>query len=331
MKTHRIAANSFPSTRRRVREQLQKERRVSLFANQPQIEIATTMERITSMSEIMDDILLNEPQRYRTMISLMVFLIILGMTGILGITGIVLTVDTYIYSPTSATQTQSDTNTLRGSIGMTDENTGDKKQPPVSITQTRDKKLDEYESFEHETNQSDEEYFIQPEHVNNKDIESMSLIDMIQEIQALESKLKKQEEEKRHKANTISNLKGKLNPKLRADIDFQEHLFMRSTTQSDDNKQEDDWSSTPVHTTTAQISRDKRDDIESYLRWFQQMIIESGYTEGQKERVLQIIKRRKPECMELELTSQECKDIIDSDIGSMFTGEEYYKGWLLKI
>ena len=66
MKTHRIAANSFPSTRRRVREQLQKERRVSLFANQPQIEIATTMERITSMSEIMDDILLNEPQRYRT-------------------------------------------------------------------------------------------------------------------------------------------------------------------------------------------------------------------------------------------------------------------------
>ena len=105
MKTHRIAANRFPSTRRRVREQLQKERRVSLFANQPQIEIATTMERITSMSEIMDDILLNEPQRYRTMISLMVFLIILGMTGILGITGIVLTVDTYIYSPTSATQT----------------------------------------------------------------------------------------------------------------------------------------------------------------------------------------------------------------------------------
>ena len=61
------------------------------------------------------------------------------------------------------------------------------------------------------------------------------------------------------------------------------------------------------------------------------MIIESGYTEGQKERVLQIIKRRKPECMELELTSHECKDIIDSDIGSMFTGEEYYKGWLLKI
>ena len=274
---------------------------------------------------------MNEPQRYRTMISLMVFLIILGMTGILGITGIVLTVDTYIYSPTSATQTQSDTNTLRGSIGMTDENTGDKKQPPVSITQTRDKKLDEYESFEHETNQSDEEYFIQPEHVNNKDIESMSLIDMIQEIQALESKLKKQEEEKRHKANTISNLKGKLNPKLRADIDFQEHLFKISTTQSDDKKQEDDWSSTPVHTTTAQISRDKRDDIESYLRWFQQMIIESGYTEGQKERVLQIIIRRKPECMELELTSQECKDIIDSDIGSMFTGEEYYKGWLLKI
>ena len=54
---------------------------------------------------------------------------------------------------------------------------------------------------------------------------------------------------------------------------------MRSTTQSDDNKQEDDWSSTPVHTTTAQISRDKRDDIESYLRWFQQMIIESGYTD----------------------------------------------------
>ena len=55
------------------------------------------------------------------------------------------------------------------------------------------------------------------------------------------------------------------------------------------------------------------------------MIIESGYTEGQKERVLhlQIIKRRKAECMELELTSQECKDIIDSDIGSMFTGEEY--------
>ena len=337
MKTHRIAANSFPSTRRRVREQLQKERRVSLFANQPQIEIATTMERITSMSEIMDDILLNEPQRYRTMISLMVFLIILGMTGILGITGIVLTVDTYIYSPTSATQTQSNTKTLRGSIGMTDEkngNTGDEKQPTLPITQTSkiDKKLDEYESSEHETNQSDEEHDIQPEHVNNKDIESMSLIDIFQEIQALESKLKKQEEEKRHKAKTISNLKGKLNPKLRADIDFQEHLFMRSTTQSDDNKEEDDWSSTPpVHTTTAQISRDKRDEIESYLRWFQQMIIESGYTEGQKERVLQIIIRRKPECMELELTSQECKDIIDSDIGSMFTGEEYYKGWLLKI
>ena len=336
MKTHRIAANSFPSTRRRVREQLQKERRVSLFANQPQIEIATTMERITSMSEIMDDILLNEPQRYRTMISLMVFLIILGMTGILGITGIVLTVDTYIYSPTSATQTQSNTKTLRGSIGMTDEksgNTGDEKQPTLPITQTSkiDKKLDEYESSEHETNQSDEEHDIQQEHVNNKDIESMSLIDMIQEIQALESKLKKQEEEKRHKANTISNLKGKLNPKLRADIDFQEHLFKISTTQSDDNEQEDDWSSTPVHTTTAQISRDKRDEIESYLRWFQQMIIESGYTEGQKERVLQIIKRRKTECMELELTSHECKDIIDSDIGSMFTGEEYYKGWLLKI
>ena len=291
------------------------------------------MERITSMSEIMDDILLNEPQRYRTMISLMVFLIILGMTGILGITGIVLTVDTYIYSPTSATQTQSNTKTLRGSIGMTDENTGDEKQPTLPITQTSkiDKKLDEYESSEHETNQSDEEHDIQPEHVNNKDIESMSLIDMIQEIQALESKLKKQEEEKRHKAKAISNLKGGLNPKLRADIDFQEHLFMRSTTQSDDNKQEDDWSSTPVHTTTAQISRDKRDEIESYLRWFQQMIIESGYTEGQKERVLQIIKRRKRECMELELTPQECKDIIDSDIGSMFTDEEYYKGWLLKI
>ena len=58
-------------------------------------------------------------------------------------------------------------------------------------TQTRkvDKKLDEYESSEHETNISDE-------YVTNKDIESMSLIDMIQEIQALESKLKKQEEVK---------------------------------------------------------------------------------------------------------------------------------------
>ena len=31
---------------------------------------------------------------------------------------------------------------------------------------------------------------------------------------------------------------------------------MRSTTQSDDKKQEDDWSSTPVHTITAQISRE---------------------------------------------------------------------------
>ena len=59
------------------------------------------------------------------------------------------------------------------------------------------------------------------------------------------------------------------------------------------------------------------------------MIIESG--ESGTLKVLQIIKRRKTECMELELTSHECKDIIDSDIGSMFTGEEYYKGWLLKI
>lgn len=62
-------------------------------------------------------------------------------------------------------------------------------------------------------------------------------------------------------------------------------------------------------------------DVENVLSWFETTISTSPhYSPEQKRRALAILKTRWPECMDNNLTSQECKELIDADIENLFTG-----------
>lgn len=69
-------------------------------------------------------------------------------------------------------------------------------------------------------------------------IKSLSLEDIIQHAQSLESEVERQKIEKTQKAKGISKLRKKKLPALNAEIDFQTHMFDKATTTNNDEFKE---------------------------------------------------------------------------------------------
>jgi hypothetical protein len=90
-------------------------------------------------------------------------------------------------------------------------------------TRRRTRKLSTADT--NESNSQGETVVSKKEIISMDEIQNLSLEDMIQEVEILENELKKQARVKEEKAKAISNLiKGDL-PALRAEVDFNTHLF----------------------------------------------------------------------------------------------------------
>ena len=71
-------------------------------------------------------------------------------------------------------------------------------------------------------------------------IKSLSLEDIIQEAQSLESEVERQKIEKSQKAKSISKLRKEKLPALEAEIDFHTHMFDKATTTNNEFKEKSD-------------------------------------------------------------------------------------------
>ena len=121
-----------------------------------------------------------------------------------------------------ASTTESNTDSI--TLDDTDEDDDDAIEP---TTRRRTRKLSTTETNNQSTDQqyTEETVVSKTEIISMDEIENLSLEDLIQEVETLENELKKQARVKEEKAKAISNLIKEDLPALRAEVDFNTHLF----------------------------------------------------------------------------------------------------------